>query len=318
MDSQWHYESTFNSDASETVAYNNPLFPAYIRFGRLSSYPDYSAISHWHRDLEFISVKKGCMTYNVNGRLILLKEGCGIFVNSRQLHYGFSAHGQECEFVCILLSPELLSGNNWFYEKYMEPVIKNSSQPYLLLEAGIPWQKGILDCLDALYRLCGEGIIPDDGYFAVLENFSAIMKCLYRHISLKKGPVGKESAELVSLRRMIHYVEEHSTEAITVDQIAAAGMCCRSKCSALFRAYLYDTPAAYTTKLRLRKSLTALLDSDESVTEIAYACGFGGTSYYCETFRRYYGMSPLQYRKKLRNVFREPMNDSAGADREKI
>ena len=51
------------------------------------------------------------MTYNVNGRLIELEEDCGIIVNSRQLHYGFSMEHSECEFICILLSPELLLPN---------------------------------------------------------------------------------------------------------------------------------------------------------------------------------------------------------------
>ncbi len=54
MDGVSKYCSVFNSDSSETVAYNNPLFPAYVVYGFLSSYPDYSSISHWHKDLEFI------------------------------------------------------------------------------------------------------------------------------------------------------------------------------------------------------------------------------------------------------------------------
>lgn len=127
------YCSTFNLDYSETVAYNNPLFPAYVRHGILSSYPDYSAVIHWHKDLEFIVIKKGSMTYNVNGELIDLTEGSGIMVNSKQLHYGFSAEHKECEFVCILLLPELLSGNEWFYQNCIEPVIENPLYPYLYL-----------------------------------------------------------------------------------------------------------------------------------------------------------------------------------------
>lgn len=58
MNERHEYCSAFNPDSSETVAYNNPLFPAYIRYGILSRYPDYSAVSHWHADLEFILVKK--------------------------------------------------------------------------------------------------------------------------------------------------------------------------------------------------------------------------------------------------------------------
>ena len=57
----------------------------------------------------------------------------GIMVNSRQLHYGFSAEHKECEFICVLFSPELLCGNEWFYQNYIEPVTENSLYPYLYL-----------------------------------------------------------------------------------------------------------------------------------------------------------------------------------------
>ena len=40
------YCSVFHQDASETVAYNNPLFPVYAEYSFLSSYPGYSCISH--------------------------------------------------------------------------------------------------------------------------------------------------------------------------------------------------------------------------------------------------------------------------------
>lgn len=58
MDNNTRYCSVFNPDFSETVAYNNPLFPAYVVYGFLSSYPDYSSISHWHKDMEFILINR--------------------------------------------------------------------------------------------------------------------------------------------------------------------------------------------------------------------------------------------------------------------
>lgn len=76
----------------------------------------------------------------------------------------------------------------------------------------------------------------------------------------------------------------------------------RSKLCLILR---WDTPITYVTKLRLRKSLAALLDSDKSITDIAYEYGFCGASYYCESFQKYYGMSPLQYKKRT-NTFNPP------------
>lgn len=299
------YCSAFNPDSSETVAYNNPLFPVYARYGILSSYPDYSAISHWHRDLEFILVKKGTMTYNVNGELIELSEDNGIMVNSRQLHYGFSAQHNECEFICILLSPELLEGNAWFYQNYIEPVTENASYPYLQL-APHGWQNKILETLEALYYCFADETMPPQAYFACSRSFTTIMELLYKNLDLKFDNRRVESSDLISLRNMMKYIDNHYMDRLTLESIAQSGTCCKSRCSLLFRKYLNDTPVTYATKLRLRKSLTALLTSDMSMTEIAYEYGFCTASYYCETFRKYYGMSPLAYRK---NDFRQILNN---------
>lgn len=290
------YCSVFNPDASETVAYNNPLFPAYVVYGFLSSYPDYSSISHWHKDLEFILIKKGAMTYNVNGRLIELKEGSGIMVNSYQLHYGFSAQHHECEFVCILLSPELLQMNSWFYEHCIEPVTENSAYPYVYLSRN-GWMTSVMEKLDEMYDSFGKIPAEPSSYFELMEDYFLLMKRLYENLDIGSQTRSSESPDLASLRSMMTYVEEHYTEHITLADIALSGACCKSKCSLLFKKYLRDTPITYTAKLRLRKSLSALLGSDRSIADIAYAYGFGGASYYCETFKKYYGMPPLIYKK---------------------
>lgn len=289
--------SIFNLDASETVAYNNPLFPAYVRYGILSSYPDYSAVSHWHKDLEFIVIKKGSMTYNVNGELVDLTEGSGIMVNSRQLHYGFSLEHKECEFICILFSPELLSGNEWFYQNYIEPVTENSLYPYLYFERK-EWKGSILEKLDNLYSSFTVQPEQELFYFTLIDEFLSIMKLLYENLDVKHQGRTKASNELTTLKNMITYIEEHFAQHITLENIALSGACCKSRCSLLFKKYLRETPMSYIAKLRLQKSLSVLLDSEKSITEIAYEYGFCGASYYCETFQKYYRTSPLKYRKE--------------------
>ena len=37
------------------------------------------------------------------------------------------------------------------------------------------------------------------------------------------------------------------------------------------------------------------------MTEIAYECGFNGSSYFAEIFKKMMGESPREYRKKKRN-----------------
>lgn len=301
MNTTARYCSALTPDASETVAYNNPLFPAYARYGILSTYPDYSAISHWHEDLEFILIKKGKMTYNVNGELIELSKSSGIMVNSRQLHYGFSKEHEECEFICILLSPELLKGNEWFYENCMEHITRNAACPYHYLQH-TGWEASVLEKLEGLYHSFSDSPTNPLSCFKLMEDFIAIMKLLYENLRTENSQPVKESAELSMLRTMIGYVEEHYAEHITLEDIASSGACCKSRCSLLFRKYLNDTPITYTTKLRLKKSLAFLLTPGKSITDTAFECGFCGASYYCETFKKYYGLSPLAYRKIYENA----------------
>src|SRR5699024_11511661 len=95
------------NDRSEDVLDDNQDFPVYIRRGCVSDDPDFIALSHWHDDVEFIHVQSGHMEYNINGKIVMINEGEGIFVNTRQLHYGFSEDCSECSFICVLLHPLL-------------------------------------------------------------------------------------------------------------------------------------------------------------------------------------------------------------------
>ena len=90
-----------NDDYSEKVQYDDPDYPVMISRDFLSSYPNYAAPSHWHDDIELIAVLSGQMQYSVNGEIFDLCAGEGVFINSRQMHFGFSSDREECEFICI-------------------------------------------------------------------------------------------------------------------------------------------------------------------------------------------------------------------------
>ena len=115
------------------------------------------------------------------GRLIELEEDSGIIVNSRQLHYGFSMEHNECEFICILLSPELLHTNDWFYQNCIEPITENASCPYLCLRRN-GWMASIMEKLDKIYDSFGKIPAKSSSYFELMDDYFAIMKMLYENL----------------------------------------------------------------------------------------------------------------------------------------
>ena len=55
----------------------------------------------------------------------------------------------------------------------------------------------------------------------------------------------------------------------------------------------------YLTMLRL-ESAEVLLSSEEDlkVEDVAHFCAFASASYFVKVFRKYYGMTPKEYRRK--------------------
>ncbi|HIV24635.1 MAG TPA: cupin domain-containing protein [Candidatus Scatomonas pullistercoris] len=163
--------------APEKIHYNFSDYPVYIRRDHLSQYPNYSGTAHWHEDPEFILILSGHMVYNVNGRRIHLTEGSGILVNSCQFHHGFSADGSDCEFICIIVSPLLLSANEYFERTYIAPILKNEDFPWLLLSPETDWQQGMLDCLRDIFRESRE----KNHFLEIQQQLLRLWGLLYRH-----------------------------------------------------------------------------------------------------------------------------------------
>ena len=58
------------------------------------------------------------------------------------------------------------------------------------------------------------------------------------------------------------------------------------------------TPNEFITSIKLKKAAEMLSsDIEETTASIAYACGFNTPSYFIKCFRRFYGVTPLHYRK---------------------
>ena len=125
-------------DASEIVRYDEVGIPLSIREGLLSAYPNHRALCHWHEDIEWVYIRSGQMNYYMNGKRVLLNTGEALMVNSRQMHYGYSENGQDCDFIRILCHPKIFITNSVLYQSYIAPVLSNPSLEYLHLKPEFP------------------------------------------------------------------------------------------------------------------------------------------------------------------------------------
>ena len=282
-------------DLLETVTYDTMHMPIKTMHNRLSYYQNLSAVCHWHEDIEIIIVLKGEMNFFVEGKVYLLRENMGIFINSNRLHYGFSEKSADCEFLGILFHPQLISTNPYIESNYVSPFIDSHSISMIFLNPVIAWKEQVIQYVKQVISLFKSKL---QGYELLVQStLFAIWKLLYT-CSATENEL-EEKVDLLELKNMIGFIQTYYSKKISLDQIAEAGMVSRSKCCTLFKKHLNLSPTQYLTKYRLEKSKKLLLDHSLIVSEIAYASGFSSSSYFTELFHREVGVVPTVFRKNM-------------------
>lgn len=275
-----------NPDGSERLEYTMKGLPVRISTDRLRIFQDYAAACHWHDDFELLAALDGEMDYFVNSKKIHLKKGGGIFINARRLHYGYSEKKQDCLYRFVVFHPDLLGGSTPVQEAISQ-FTRDEQPDYWHLDAS---NEGML-AFHSLYAAAEAG-----DALQVLSLSAGLLNTL-REIKIDQA-LGESSADWLLLRRMTGYIQAHYDESITLAEIAAAGAVCRSRCCALFRENLRTTPMEYVTRYRLDKACS-LLREGTNATEAAMSCGFHGSSYFAEVFKRTWHITPREYQKNF-------------------
>ena len=84
---------------------------------------------------------------------------------------------------------------------------------------------------------------------------------------------------------------------ITIELLAEEMCMSRNQFSRRLTAVSGETPNNYITRIKMEKAVRLLRDTNMSVKEVAYECGFDESNYFIHVFRQVYGSTPQQYRQ---------------------
>jgi AraC family L-rhamnose operon transcriptional activator RhaR len=99
---------------------------------------------------------------------------------------------------------------------------------------------------------------------------------------------------------VLSYLRHHCTDEVDLDAVAGQfGYSTRSFCR-MFRDATATTPHHYLVQLRLSSAMRALRTTEDSITDIAFACGFHDSNYFSSCFSKMTGCSPSEYRRAAR------------------
>ncbi|HEX7823063.1 MAG TPA: AraC family transcriptional regulator [Sphingobium sp.] len=98
------------------------------------------------------------------------------------------------------------------------------------------------------------------------------------------------------LRKLIEFIEENLTEAITIREMADIADVSERHLIRVFEQSTGVTPHRYVVSRRIARARRMLLESDERITDVALSCGYRSIQHFSSAFREETTFSPSAFR----------------------
>lgn len=104
-----------------------------------------------------------------------------------------------------------------------------------------------------------------------------------------------------AVRRIINFLSENYEQRISLEQIAHNMYLSPVYISKIFKEETGESPINYLIKIRLERAKELLQTSNSrSIKSIAKQVGYDDVYHFSKLFKKYYGISPLYYKKNIR------------------
>ena len=149
---------------------------------------------------------------------------------------------------------------------------------------------------EELYQLL---VHRDDGFVffvkgLTLRFFGYLMKFkLY-----EKNPISvpTEEKSVGRMKSVLDYIRKNYGKEIELSELALLSNMSPNYFCRYFRKLTGQTPIEYLITYRLESACYALRNTDLTITDVAFACGFNDVSHFIKSFRKAYQMTPKAYR----------------------
>ena len=273
-------------------------FPYIATRGELDKYMEPLVPWHWHKAVELFYMESGALEYTTPNGSWRFPAGSGGLVNSNVLHMTVAQPSGDSNVQLLhIFDPSFLSGEHGslMESKYILPLTAAPGAELIPLYPDDPAQAEILKQIRQAFELSED----EWGYeFRLREALTQIWLKLLEQLrpTLEASSRSREADD--KIKAMMVYVHEHYQEPISVDQLAQAVHVSKRVCFRLFQEYLHMTPVEYMRGYRLQKACRMLTKGTAPITQIAYSCGLGSSSYFGKVFRERFGCTPAEYRRK--------------------
>ena len=118
----------------------------------------------------------------------------------------------------------------------------------------------------------------------------------------KAGETHIPSGISADIYACMNYIRSHTNEAIRLEDVAAHIDRSTSFIAKKFKSELGFNPGAYISRCKLEEAKSLLTFTEKSLTEISNYLCYSSQAHFQTAFKKQYGMTPMQYRDKTRQM----------------
>ena len=242
---------------------------------------------HWHPFYELALVVEGECAWRLGGRRrVLLSAGDFLLLAPQRLHREEVPPGRGARLMWVGFS---LPGD----ADDFAPLLDRA------WSAG-PWAEDLATLAGMLYREHQRPELP--GAFARVEGLlRAVCATLHRVAAggAEEG-AGDGGRHAAGLRAAAHTLRRNLAQPPRVAELARHHGLTPGRFSTLFTGEHGVSPRAFLQRARAEEAARRLRETDESMKEIAAACGYVGAPHFCRVFKVKTGLTPRRWRMQER------------------
>lgn len=185
------------------------------------------------------------------------------------------------------------------------PIVMLSARAEVEARIGA-FEAGIDDCLPK--PVSGEELRAR--VLAILERHRVLRDRFREQVVVKPADVSPRAADQVFFEKVLATIESEIGNAeFSVSELADTMAMSNSQLARKLRALIDQSPAQLIRTLRLQRAAALIAAGAGSIAEACYAVGFSDQGHFSRTFKRHFGMAPVDYRREQQEGRREERDD---------
>lgn len=279
-----------------------PEFPLSIKLFRYTS-KRHTRGGTWHERLELFIPLDGPVKFRMGDQTVALERGDLLVVDNLKVHHVVDFPGFDTRVIVISFQPEFVYtlGSPTGDYTFLLPFYSQVERRPHVLRVG---DAAAIAAHEALTQLLAAYFARDERRFVQAGSKAFLLGLLYqlaRHFrasDVLKWEFMRQQQRSLRLKKLFDHIEAHYAEKLSVG--AAAKMVAMSPAVFMkaFKQVAGMTLVNYLNHVRLARAARLLRETDRTVAEISNDVGFADQSYFDRRFKRGFGQSPREFRRR--------------------